>query len=54
MSLIGAHRRQEALCEFKANLVKKGSSRTARAVTQRNPVSINKTKGRKGGREGGR
>ena len=51
MSLIGAHRRQEALCEFKANLVKKGSSRTARAVTQRNPVSINKTKGRKGERE---
>ena len=59
---MGAHRRQEALCEFKANLVKKGSSRTARAVTQRNPVSINKTKqnktkqkgGKEGEREGGR
>ena len=57
MSLIGAHRRQEALCEFKANLVKKGSSRTARAVTQRSPVSKNKTKHNKtkqNKREGGR
>ena len=30
------------LCEFKANLVYTSSSRTARAVTQRNPVSKNK------------
>ena len=27
------------LCEFKASLINRASSRTARAVTQRNPVS---------------
>ena len=43
MSLIPAlgRQRQEELCEFKASLVYKGSSRMARA-TQRNPVSKNK------------
>ena len=30
------------LCEFEASLVYKMTSRTARAVTQRNPVSKNK------------
>ena len=30
--------RQADLCEFEASLVYKASSRTARAVTQRNPV----------------
>ena len=30
--------RQVDLCEFEASLVYKASSRTARAVTQRNPV----------------
>ena len=35
--------RQADLCEFKASLVYRESSRTARA-TQRNPVSQNKTK----------
>ena len=57
MSLIPTHRSQEVLCEFKANLVYRGSSRTARAVTQRSPVSINKTKqngGKEQEREGGR
>jgi hypothetical protein len=43
--------RQEDLCEFKANLVYRASSRTARAI-QRNPVSKkqktqNKTKKQK-------
>ena len=32
--------RQVDLCEFKASLVYRESSRTARTVTQRNPVSI--------------
>ena len=36
--------RQEDLCEFKASLVYRGSSRTARDATQRNPVSKNKMK----------
>jgi hypothetical protein len=31
--------RQEDLCEFEASLVYRVSSMTARAVTQRNPVS---------------
>ena len=31
--------RQADLCEFKATLVYRVSSRTARAVTQRNPIS---------------
>ena len=34
--------RQSDLCEFKASLIYKVSFRTARAVTQRNPVSKNK------------
>ena len=34
--------RQADLSEFKASLVYKVSSRTARTVTQRNPVSKNK------------
>ena len=32
------------LWEFEASLVYRGSSRTARTVTQRNPVSKSKTK----------
>ena len=32
------------LCEFEASLVYRVRSRTARAVTQRNPVSKNKNK----------
>ena len=41
--LIPALRRQRPvdLCEFKANLVYTVSSRTAKTVTQRNPVSKN-------------
>ena len=41
MPLIPAlgRQRQEDLCEFEASLVYKASSRTARTVTQRNPVS---------------
>ena len=35
--------RQVDLCEFKASLVYRVSSRTARTVTQRNTVSKNKT-----------
>ena len=35
---------QADLCEFKASLVYKTSSRTTRVVTQRNPVFENKTK----------
>ena len=31
--------RQAYLCEFKASLVYKACPRTARAVTQRNPIS---------------
>ena len=31
--------RQAHLCEFEASLVYRASSRTARAVTERNPVS---------------
>ena len=31
--------KQVELCEFEASLVYRTSSRTARAVTQRNPVS---------------
>ena len=37
--------RQADLCEFKASLVYEASSRTARPVSQRNPVS--KSKGEK-------
>ena len=39
-------KRQADLCEYKASLVCRAGSRTARAVTQRNPVlkSQNKTK----------
>ena len=33
--------RQETLCEFKASLVYRASSRLARAVTHRNPVLKN-------------
>ena len=35
--------RQANLCEFEASLVYRVSSRTARAVTQRNPVSKNQS-----------
>jgi hypothetical protein len=35
--------RQEGLCEFKASLVYRVSSRSARTVTGRNPVSKRKT-----------
>ena len=43
MPLIPAfgRQRQADLCGFKANVIYKMSSRTARAVTQRNPVSKN-------------
>ena len=34
------------LCEFKASLVYKVSSRTARAFTQKNPISKNKKEGK--------
>jgi hypothetical protein len=47
MTLISALRRQRQvdLCEFKASLVYKEFFRTARAVTQRKPISENlKTK----------
>ena len=45
MTLTTALRRQRQanLCEFKANLVYRVSSRIARPVTQRNPVLRNKT-----------
>ena len=36
------------LCELEASLVYKASSRTARAVTQRNPVSKSKKRNKKG------
>ena len=39
-----ARQSQADFCEFKASLVYKVSSRTARTVTQRNPVSKNKRK----------
>ena len=45
MPLIPAFGRQRqviSVCEFKASLVYKVSSRTARTVTQRNPVLKNK------------
>ena len=35
---------QADLCEFEANLVYRASSRTAKAVTQRNPISKEKKK----------
>ena len=46
MPLIPAlgRQRQVDLCEFKSNLVYRVSSRTARAVTQRNPVLKTATK----------
>ena len=46
MLLIPALRRQKQvnLSEFKARLFYKASPRTARTITQRNPVSKNKTK----------
>jgi hypothetical protein len=37
-----SRQRQVDFCEDKASLVYKESSRTARAITQRNPVSKNK------------
>ena len=45
-TLIPALRRQRqvGLCKFKASLVYKVSSRTARAVTQRNPIKTKKKK----------
>ena len=45
MTLIPALRRQrqEDLCEFKASLVYRASSSTARIVKQRNPVLKDKT-----------
>ena len=39
--------RQLDLCEFQDSLIYRVSSRTARAVTQRNPVSENKQKNKK-------
>jgi hypothetical protein len=44
MPLIPAleRQRQVALCEFEARLFYKASSRTARAVTQGNPISEKK------------
>ena len=44
MNLIPALRKQRQVdfCEFKASLVYRVSSRTARTVSQRNPVSKNK------------
>jgi len=36
---VGVEQRQEDLCKFVASLVYKVSSRTARAVAQRNPFS---------------
>ena len=41
MPLIPAHRRQRKvdICEFEVSLVYRASSRTARAVSLRNPVS---------------
>ena len=46
MPLISAlgRQRQADLCEFEASLVYKVSSRTASAVTQRNPVSEHEKK----------
>lgn len=47
MPLVPAFSRQRRadLCEFKASLVYKASSSTAKAVTQRNPISKNQGKG---------
>ena len=45
--------RQVDLCELEASLVYKVSSRTARAVTQRNPVSKEKKKRKKKERKKG-
>ena len=39
--------RQADLCEFEVSLVYKASFRTAKTVTQRNPVSKNKKKEKK-------
>ena len=45
MPLIPAlgRQRQADLCKFKASLVYRVSPRTAKAITQRNPISKNKT-----------
>ena len=40
-------KKQVDLCEFVASLVYRVSSRTARTVSQKNPVSKNKTKQKK-------
>ena len=42
--ILALRQRQVDFCEFKTSLVYKASSRTARAVTQRNPVSKKKKK----------
>ena len=42
-----ALRRQVDLCEFEASLIYRVHSKTARAVTQRNPVSKKQTKNKK-------
>ena len=47
LGLALGRQKQEDLCEFKISLVYKVSSRTARVVTQRNPVSKKKEKKRK-------
>lgn len=39
--------RQPELCDFKARLVYQTSSRTARVVSQRNPIPINKPTNKK-------
>ena len=44
LGLALGRQKQEDLCEFKISLVYKVSSRTARVVTQRNPVSKKKKK----------
>ena len=51
--LIPVLRRQRRadLCEFKVSLLYKGSTRTARAVAQRDLVSKNKTNKKKGEKE---
>jgi hypothetical protein len=50
LTLVPERQRQVDLCEFKASLIYRASSRTAR-VTQRNPVLKNKKQARHGGVE---